>query len=474
LIPTCSEKTILANLDNVQAIVARSSTRPFFAILLFRIVAPALARQFLRERTAAVLGGQAKEIAGDDVLHFMFSWRGLAKLLEGNPQFDLTKGAREFETFFVDARQGPGSSAMADQLGFVGDNVPDSWWEGFISQDIELAVHGSFESQEQRTECLSRLRASAANQGLQELQLKSFADSALSGYRPPKGRLHFGYTDGITSPLVDWKDESIPGSVNFREFIVGYPSDDYPTTPQVPGIWQDFAREGSFACLTWLYQDVARFNAFLAENAAEAKPYAKSADPQEFLAAKLLGRWRNGAPLALYPDDQPAQPELHKEFGYSDDPRGLKCPVSAHIRVVNCRDQALNFPNSVMFPKGPPRLMRRGFSYGEALQSVEDDHQDRGVVGCFFCASVNQQFYTILRWIRKTDFNEAFETIPDGLRAQDALLGPRPDPRSNTNLYIPQVGTGPLNLSLANFVRFRGVVVLFAPSLKALNILSSN
>jgi hypothetical protein len=78
----------LANLDNVQAIVARSSTRPFFAILLFRIVAPALARQFLRERTAAVLGGQAKEIAGDDVLHFMFSWRGLAKLLEGNPQFD--------------------------------------------------------------------------------------------------------------------------------------------------------------------------------------------------------------------------------------------------------------------------------------------------------------------------------------------------------------------------------------------------
>jgi deferrochelatase/peroxidase EfeB len=192
-----------------------------------------------------------------------------------------------------------------------------------------------FESREQRTECLSRLRASAANQGLQELQLKSFADSALSGSRPPEGRLHFGYRDGITSPSVDWNDEAIPRSVNFREFIVGYPSDDYPTTPQVPGIWQDFAREGSFACLTWLYQHVAKFNAFLAESAAEAKPYAKAADQQELLAAKLLGRWRNGAPLALYPDDQPAHPELHKEFGYSDDPRRLKCPVSAHIRVAS-------------------------------------------------------------------------------------------------------------------------------------------
>jgi deferrochelatase/peroxidase EfeB len=462
----------LANLDNVQAIVARSSTRPFFAILLFRIVAPALARQFLRERTAAVLGGQANEIAGDPVLHFMFSWSGLAKLLEGNPQFDLTQGAREFEPFFVDPGQGPGSSAMAEQLGFIGDNAPDSWWEGFKSQDIELAVHASFESREQRTESLSRLRASAANQGLQELQLKSFADSALSSSPPPEGRLHFGYRDGITSPSVDWNDEAIPGSVNFREFIVGYPSDDYLTTPQVPGIWQDFAREGSFACLTWLYQDVARFNAFLAESAAEAKPYAKAAKPQELLAAKLLGRWPNGAPLALYPDDQPADPELHK-FGYSDDPRGLKCPVSAHIRVVNSRDQGLDFPNSRMFPKGPPRLMRRGFSYGKPLLSVEDDHQDRGVVGFFFCARVNQQFYTILRWIRKTDFSEAFETIPDGLRAQDALLGPRPDPSSNTKLYIPQAGTGPLSLSLANFVRFRGVAVLFAPSLKALKILSS-
>jgi deferrochelatase/peroxidase EfeB len=470
----------LANLDNVQAIVARSSARPFFAILLFQIVAPALARQFLREWKAAVLGGQAEEKAGDDVLHFMFSWRGLWKLLEGNPQFDLMQGARELEVFFVDPGQGPGSSAMAEQLGFVGDNAPDSWWEGFKSQDIELAVHGSFESQEQRTECLSRLRASAANQGLQELQLKSFADSALSGYRPPNGRLHFGYTDGITRPFVDWNDESIPGSVNFREFIVGYPSDDYPTPPQVPGIWQDFAREGSFACLTWLYQDVARFNAFLAENAPAAKPYAKAADPQEFLAAKLLGRWRNGAPLALYPDDQPADPELHKEFGYFDDPRGLKCPLSAHIRVVNSRDQGLDFRNSVMFPKGPPRLMRRGFSYGEPLeplQSVEDDHQDRGVVGMFFCARVNQQFYMILRWIWNTDFSEAFMAIPNGLRAQDALLGARPDPpdpRSNTNLYIPQAGSGPLSLSLANFVRFRGVAVLFAPSLKALGILSSS
>lgn len=463
----------MANLDNVQAIVARSSTRHFFAIVLFRILAPAPARQFLRDWTAATLGGQAQEAAGNSALHFMFSWSGLTKLLEGNPLFDLTQGAREFEAFFVDPEQGPDSAAMAEQLGFVGDSAPDGWWEGFTSRDVELAVHASFESPEQRADGLGRLRASAASQGLQELRLESFADRALSGYRPADGRLHFGYRDGITSPTVDWNDEAIPGSVNFREFIVGYPSDDYPTTPQFPGVWRDFARDGSFACLTWLHQDVAKFNAFLAEGAAAAKPAAEAADPQEWLAAKLLGRWRNGAPLALYPDNQPAQPELDKSFGYSDDLRGLKCPLTAHIRVVNSRDQGLNFRNSGMFPGGPPRLMRRGFSYGEPLQSVEDDHQNRGLVGFFFCARINQQFYTILRWMRKTEFSDAFKTIPDGLRAQDALLGPRPDQSSNTKLSIPGAGAGPLTLSLANFVKYRGVAVLFAPSLEALKILSS-
>jgi hypothetical protein len=104
---------------------------------------------------------------------------------------------------------------------------------------------------------------------------------------------------------------------------------------------------------------------------------------------------------------------------------------------------------------------------------MEDDRQDRGLVGFFFCARVNQQFYTILRWMRKTEFSDAFKSIPDGLRAQDALLGPRPDPNRNTKLHIPQAGGDPLSLSLANFARFRGVVVLFAPSLEALKILSS-
>jgi hypothetical protein len=38
-------------------------------------------------------------------------------------------------------------------------------------------------------------------------------------------------------------------------------------------------------------------------------------------------------------------------------------------------------------------------------------------MGFFFCARVNQQFYTILRWFRKTEFSEAF---PRGRRRNES------------------------------------------------------
>ncbi|MGH6841626.1 MAG: hypothetical protein ACREDV_05965, partial [Methylocella sp.] len=294
----------------------------------------------------------------------------------------------------------------------------------------------------------------------------------------PGGLLHFGFRDGITKPSIDWNETgaAAPDSINLRQVITGYPSEDYPTSPRFPGVWQDFAREGSFACLTWLHQNVAKFNAFLRENADQAKTYSGDADPQEWLAAKLMGRWRNGTPLALNPVEQPESVNLNNDFGYADDPTGLKCPVTAHIRIVNARDQGLTFPNQVRFPPGGvvPRLVRRGFSYGKPLQTVEDDLQDRGLVGFFFCARVNEQFYTILRWMQQTEFSDVFDQIPDGSRRQDALFGNRSTPHSNPNFHVPHGQLPPLSLKLADFIRYRGVAVLFAPGLKSLKLLAAD
>ncbi|HUU25936.1 MAG TPA: hypothetical protein VMW68_10290 [Methyloceanibacter sp.] len=363
---------------------------------------------------------------------------------------------------------------MAEQLGFVGDSSPETWWDAkFGSDAIDFAIYASFESPQQQAEVLERLRQSARRCGVQELEVESFPERALSGYRPSDGRLHFGYRDGVTSVPVDWEDAGTPGTANIRELVVGYPSDDYPTAPMKAGAWQDFARDGSFAGLTWIHQKAAAFNSFLKEKAAQVAPQMPALHREEWLAAKLMGRWRDGSPLAKFPDAPPPTPQLDNDFDYSSDPLGARTPLVSHIRVANSRDQPMTFPNRVRFPGGPPRLIRRGFSYGPRLDGTVDDGKDRGLVGLFYFARVNEQFYTVLRWIQETGFSPAFRTGKNGLRAQDALMGNRSFPKANTQFSAPKAGE-PLALQLADFIRYKGVAVLFAPSIRALAILSAD
>jgi hypothetical protein len=459
----------MADLDNVQAIVARGSVKKFHVVLLYKLQSPRGAKRFLRQWTKGTLGGLASEIDSRPSQHFLFTWSGIETLLKNHPTLDPDSGRRELEPFFVDPSQAPGA-AVAEQLGFLGASAPEGWWDHrFTSADIDFAIYASLDSPEQKAELLEQLRASAAACDLRELELPSFSDRALSGLRPADGRLHFGYRDGITSVQIDWTESRAPGTVNFRELVVGYPSEDYPTAPAKRGAWQEFARDGSFAGLAWIYQDVARFNKFLEVEGPRVEPYC-GYDAKEYLAAKLMGRWRDGSPLAKFPFVPPPAPDFDNSFGYADDPLGLNTPLASHIRLTFSRDQRLKFADQVRFPAGPPRLVRRGFSYGPRLDGHEDDGVDRGVVGLFFFARVNEQFYTVLRWIQKTGFSDAFKSLPNGLNAQDPLLGNRGMPKANPEFCIA-VESNLLRLQLTDFVRYKGVVVFFVPSLRALEVL---
>jgi deferrochelatase/peroxidase EfeB len=86
------------------------------------------------------------------------------------------------------------------------------------------------------------------------------------------------------------------------------------------------------------------------------------------MAAKMVGRWRSGCPLALSPDRD--DPEIAKDplrndaFGYADDDlKGLKTPAGSHIRRVNPRD-ALR--DSIVNTR-LHRIFRRGATYGPML-----------------------------------------------------------------------------------------------------------
>src|SRR5262249_56961690 len=82
------------------------------------------------------------------------------------------------------------------------------------------------------------------------------------------------------------------------EFVRGYP-DERGETAQAP-IPEELRHNGTFVAIRKFHMDVAAFRRYL-------RAQASSPEEEELIAAKMVGRWRSGAPLVLAPDrDDPA------------------------------------------------------------------------------------------------------------------------------------------------------------------------
>jgi deferrochelatase/peroxidase EfeB len=218
--------------------------------------------------------------------------------------------------------------------------------------------------------------------------------------------------------------------------------------------------------LRWLYQDVAAFNRFLEEAALKVAPHLSPDEGKELLAAKLMGRWRNGTPLALS-SDQPLE-NFSNDFAYqTQDSQGQKCPFSAHIRVTNPRDQPLN---SILAPEGVPSVIRRGIPYGPEMApgQTTDDGIDRGILGLFLCTNIRRQFYTLTHWVAENSFSPIFkgEKPPE-----DALFGNRNNSATSHNFLIPRA-EGNVALGLPDLVHTKGTAFFLLPSMSALQALT--
>ena len=196
---------------------------------------------------------------------------------------------------------------------------------------------------------------------------------------------HFGYRDRLSQPIIEGSgDEPTPGSggpLKAGEFILGYPDEDGNVASQPePEILR---RNGSYAAYRRLEEHVGAFRDFLRE-------HGQTPEEQELIAAKLMGRWRSGAPLVLAPEkDDPAlgaDPQRNNDFNYKEsDPHGYAVPLGAHIRRMNPRDTAANMNRR--------RMIRRGATYGPHLpEDAPEDGQERGIAAFVICGSLIRQF----------------------------------------------------------------------------------
>jgi len=267
---------------------------------------------------------------------------------------------------------------------------------------------------------------------------------------------HFGYRDRLSQPVIEGSgDEPTPGSgapLKAGEFILGY-ADETGAVPQLqPDV---LSRNGSFMAYRRLEEHVGRFREFLREN-------GKTPEEQELLAAKLMGRWRSGAPLVLAPEkDNPelgADPQRNNNFNYkTEDPQGYAVPLGSHMRRMNPRDTAANMNRH--------RLIRRGATYGTHLpEGTPDDGKERGLAAFVICASLVRQFeFAQNVWVNDRNFHE---------------LGNERDPFGGTHdgtleFKIPKRPIRRKITGLPAFTTLRGGAYFFLPGLKALRWLAA-
>ncbi|MDT0268436.1 Dyp-type peroxidase [Streptomyces sp. DSM 44915] len=405
-----------------------------------------------------------------------FTHAGLGELVGGEPYPDVPRGTTQ-EAF----RQGP--AERAELLGDTGPSAPDRWLFGGPGQPTVHAVLTlAADRAEELAGALAEERSAAEKHGL----TVTFEQPAGTLAGSLRGREHFGFKDGISQPGVRDFDEPDPdhpdqqlGKPGTRiiapgEFLVGHPKDH-----RLPDWLPEWMRDGSFQVVRRLGQDVPGWWAQLGDAVAELRE--RGAVPaeatSEWLAARLMGRWRSGAPVAKHPDADPhADPETDadNDIAYGDDQLGRVVPLCAHLRKTNPRDGLLarledGEPVALQGALDGRRIIRRGVPFGERFDPTggaeNGPDAPRGLVFVAYQGDLVAQFEFIQRsWIDADDFPERAEPV-----GRDGVIG------RDGEIAYPVHGSpdSTVRLALRQFVRTEGALYAFAPSLSALRMLAA-
>src|SRR5262249_26356205 len=376
-------------------------------------------------------------------------WLGIAFTFEGLKALGVPQAS--LDSFPIEYREG--MAARAAILHDFGANAPANWEYPFGTSDAHVALAIYAQNKQDLQQVL-------------EIARKSHHDLAQISvvYRMqfgelPEGRNPFGFKDGLHNPHVEGSGPAGSGteaSIKPGEFVIGYP-DERGETANVP-IPAELRRNGTFVAIRNFHMDVAGFRRYL-------RAQASSPEEEELIAAKMVGRWRSGAPLVLAPDRDDAKlgtdGNRNNDFSYADDMKGLKCPFSAHIRRVNPRDALKDDVVAVNLH----HFLRRGTNYGPPLPEgvLEDDGAERGGVFLLIGAHLKQQFeFVQSQWVTDGNF------IGQGTE-QDPLIG---NNEGEGDFTIPKVPVRRRLHELPRFVSVRGGEYCFMPGLSALRWLS--
>jgi Dyp-type peroxidase family len=406
---------------------------------LFRIERREAGRELMRRLSGVVTSAAHPESSGrDSWVSVALTYQGLKAL--GVPQDSLNSFSPQFQE---------GMAARATNLGDVGESSPENWERPLGSPDVHVVITAISKETEQLESAMQRARK--AYRDLRGITAIWRQDCHVR----PGEREAFGFRDGIGHPAVEGSDipSTNPNERPFKagEFVLGYP-DEMGETPAIPQP-EILGRNGTYVVFRKLHQRVAAFRRYLKENST-------SPEAEELLAAKMMGRWRSGAPLARCPmHDDPelgADPARNNDFLFKQsDPIGYITPAGSHIRRMNPRDADIGGVARIH------RMIRRGTSYGPELPEgvLDDDGKDRGLMFAFVGAHLGRQFeFVQAEWMNDSTFFGA-------TAGKDPVAGAH---NGDSIFDVPKRPLRKRFQGLPRFVVTRGGEYCFIPGLRAL------
>jgi Dyp-type peroxidase family len=399
--------------SEIQGLIASGYARQrAMCCLLLRIVEIEAARNWIAGLIPQITFCGDQD--GDSKLNVALTYSGLQQLLD---QDTLQGFSREFQEGMVTPHR---QRVLGDLPGSPGD--PQCWkWGGPHRDTVHLLV------------LVYELNCAVLSARLEQLH------SSLSGVQIvtelkstslQHDKEHFGFRDGISQPWIAGLHKPQPerDRVAMGELVIGY-DDGSGVAEPAPAI----ATNGSYLVLRQLVQLVPEFWSQI--------PNLSDEDSLR-VAAKRVGRWPDGTPLALSPEP-PETPNPSNDFDFSKlDPDGIRCPIGSHIRRANPRDGLLDDPAQSLQEVNRHRILRRGRTFGLpappesyprglSVRADDDDSGDaehRGLLFICLVASLSRQFeFCQHTWLNNPKFL-SLSTDTDSVASPVQWSGPDQQP----------------------------------------------
>ncbi|MEO6091651.1 MAG: hypothetical protein ABIT04_09415 [Novosphingobium sp.] len=482
-------------------------------------------------------GGRSQAAAGSDEESLIYRQAVVTLALGPDAFRRLGLPEEALQSFPFAFLEGMTGGARARILGDTGDNAPEYWRWGRTAPDLAMLVYGKTPEAVDDLVATVIERAGAVGMAAPHaIRLRTITEDK----REP-----FGFMDGASQPVIrgTYKGRRNPDPIHLvepGEFVLGYPDnrDNLPPGPvlratddpdnHLPLVGResgfdtnraddlrDLGCNGSFLVIRQLEQDVSAFSAYCRAEAERLEyrlpaPYEIT---EEFIAAKLVGRWKDGSSLVRHPYESrtseierrggsqdtvrartapdegkppieapatqaPASaPASYMETGaiapagakpprsYADndflfgteDPEALRCPFGAHIRRANPRDSLDPGSKDQIDISNRHRIIR----VGRQVQAPEGG--SGGLLFMCLNSDIERQFEFLQQtWLRSPSFHAlSCEKDPILGDAEEGMCG----------FTIPS-RNGPVSLKpMPRFVTTRGGGYFFLPGKRLLEFL---